>query len=197
MIRSIIKREDLAPPEPLNQLFADPPLVGNEKREDYDRLFSDVAGALKPADSIVWIFVKDFVDLSWDIIRERKIKAHIIRSHEIVAVRDALKAIGSDGHFSNADVEAREWATDPKSRLKHGKKLSNNGFTATELLAHAYIDGGPAIDAIDRRIASYELRRMAVLRTIQNHSEKLARQVFEAVSSEVLEGDFTEAVEIK
>jgi hypothetical protein len=35
------------PPSELAQLFADPPLVGNEKREDFDRFFSAIASAVR------------------------------------------------------------------------------------------------------------------------------------------------------
>jgi hypothetical protein len=50
------------------------------------------------------------------------------------------------------------------------------------------------IDAIDRRIASYEVRRIAALRMIEHYSELLARRLG-TVSSEVIEGQFTEAAE--
>jgi hypothetical protein len=195
MTRSIIKTEDLAPPEELTQLFADPPLVGNEKREDYDRIFSGIVGAFKPSDSIIWIYVKDFVDLTWELIRERRIKAYIIGHFEKQAVGKALQTIGNGGRIQAfVDAEARQWATDPKLQAKHEKTLLANNFPRTEILAQAYIRGGHDIDAIDRRIASYELRRMAVLKTIENCSDKLARQV-EAASSEVIDGEFTEAAE--
>jgi hypothetical protein len=31
-------------------MFADPPLVGDEKREDFDKLLIAIAGAVNPAD---------------------------------------------------------------------------------------------------------------------------------------------------
>lgn len=196
MTRSITKTEELAPPEELTPLFADPPLVGRENREDYDRVFSGIVGAFKPADPIVWIYVVDFVYLTWIVIRERKIKANMIRSFETQVVSDALKTVRQEQHSISANVysEARQWATDPKLRPKIEKKLSDAGFPPTELLAQAYIRGGRDIDAIDRRIASYELRRMAVLKTIEYYDDRLSRR-FEAASSKVIEGEFTEAAE--
>jgi hypothetical protein len=66
--RALVK---LSPPAGIAELFADPPLVGNEAREEYDRLFAAIATAAKPADAIAWLFVRDITDLSWEIRREK------------------------------------------------------------------------------------------------------------------------------
>jgi hypothetical protein len=49
-----------APPSELADLF-DPPLAGNEKREDFDRFFSAIAAAVRPVDTIAWL-------CTWDIV---------------------------------------------------------------------------------------------------------------------------------
>jgi len=48
-------------------------------------------------------------------------------------------------------------------------------------------------EAIDRRIASYELRRMAAMRALEHYSEALARRA--KAASDVIEGELTEAAE--
>ena len=47
---------------------------------------------------------------------------------------------------------------------------------------------------IDARIVACEQRRYTLMREIERYSEKLARRV-EAVSLEIIEGQFTEAAE--
>jgi hypothetical protein len=179
-------------PKELVQLFADPPLVGNEKREDYDQVFSAIVDALQPTEKILWFLVKDLADLTWDIVRERKVKVYIIRSFEIVAVEEALAS--SDALGLGSDVEARQWATDPKMRIKIDKKLLAAGFSSSEIQAKAFIRGGREIDIIDRRIATYELRRMAILRQIEEYNGKRARQL-ERASSQIIEGEFSDGSE--
>ena len=61
-------------PPGLAFLFNDPPLVGEEKREDYENLFLAIAAALKPRDEIVWLLAHDFTDLMWESLRERRFK---------------------------------------------------------------------------------------------------------------------------
>jgi predicted ATP-binding protein involved in virulence len=184
------------PPQELAPIFSEPPLVGEEKREDYDRFFANVVAALKPADAIAWIYSKDFVDLSWEILRERKIKASIVKHYETMSVASALKEVNANNngvmaHLMNYEPDARQWATNQRARQQYNKQLSRNGFESTEILAQAYIEGGPNIDLIDRRIASYELRRIALLKTIEQYNDAFARRL-KTVVSEVTEGEFTE-----
>jgi hypothetical protein len=49
-----------------------------------------------------------------------------------------------------------------------------------------------AIDAIDRRIAAYEARRMMALKMIEHYDEALARRL-KRTSADLIEGDYTEA----
>ena len=62
------------------------------------------------------------------------------------------------------------------------------------MLAKGYIRGDYDIDVIDKRIASYEYRRNTALREMYLRSEKMAR-LLEKASSEVIDGEFTEAAE--
>ena len=49
----------------------------------------------------------------------------------------------------------------------------------------------PQIEAIDRRIASYESRRAGIFKTLDQYNEASARRL--AATTEVIEGEFTEA----
>jgi hypothetical protein len=67
-------------PLALAKAFGLPPLIGEEKLEDYSALFSLIADDLKPKNNIGWLHVKDILDQSWDIQRERRIKAMYIQN---------------------------------------------------------------------------------------------------------------------
>jgi len=56
-------------PTELESLFGDVPLVGRERREDYDAFFSAIAAAEVPIDAIDWMLLRDLVDLAWEIRR--------------------------------------------------------------------------------------------------------------------------------
>jgi hypothetical protein len=94
----------------------------------------------------------------------------------------------------NRSVPAIKTRAYLKARRRIDEKLADKGCDAAEILSMALNEAAECIDAIDRRIATYELRRMTALRSIQNYSETLAPRL-KAVSSEVIEGEFTEAAE--
>ena len=202
MRRTLVKSPPLKPPKELAQFFADPPIAGNEKREDYDNLFNAIAAAAKPADAIAWLFVRDITDLSWEIRRERSLKLQMIKAAEEAAIAGLLTPPRPEETYRGEPIpgaDEREaasqwWARDPKARRKIDKELAEQGHDVPYTLSIALEDDESRIDAFDRRIASYELRRMAALRAIEQYNEKLARRL-EAASSEIIDGEFTEAAE--
>ena len=78
---SLVPKKPIKLPTEYERFFI-PPLVGNERREDYDVLFEAIATALQPQDIIQWLHVKEFADISWELQRERRIKAEIIMLNE-------------------------------------------------------------------------------------------------------------------
>jgi hypothetical protein len=190
------------PTNELSQIFGDPALVGSEKLEDYERLLASIASAIKPTDIIGWLLTKDITDWSWEIRRERTIKAEIIKHYqkEVVAellksTRDSLSLYESALYrIFEAGVDIARWASDPEARIKIDEALAAKGHNVSSILAQAYMRGADQIDAIDRRIAAYERRRNTALREAGLWNEKLQRQL-EQATPEVIDGEFTEAAE--
>jgi hypothetical protein len=90
--------------------------------------------------------------------------------------------------------EVEKWSGDPKARRRIERELANEGYDEAYILTTVLNRAADAVDAIDRRIASYELRRLTALRAIEQYSETLARRL-EAGSSKVIEGQLNEAAE--
>jgi hypothetical protein len=184
------------PPIELAKFFADPPLVGIENREDFYRFFSAIAAAIKPPDAIAWLFTWDVVCLSWEIRRERGVKADIIKSAQLRAAARFLGRIEDLGQ-KHEDIEQNYedlgqnyWET-RRFTSEDTAKLADNGYGPSDILAEAYIVGAADINAIDRRIASYETRRMAVMRAVETYNEKFAGKL-DTASGDIAEAEFTD-----
>ena len=136
------------PPSELADFF-DPPLVGNEKREDFDRFCMAITLAVKPSDAIAWLYTWDVVCLSWEIRRERAVKAGIIKSLQIDFLSGLLKlgnlvSLTGTGASKipgrpNGNFEARQWVNNPKSLPEISKLLADSGYGPSDILAKAYI----------------------------------------------------------
>ena len=189
MSRSLVTAKLIKPPKQLEHFFDDPPLVGTERREDYENFFSMIAMAAKPVDAIDWLLVDDVAYLSWEIRRERGIKAEIIKSRQKEAQFQSELAI-TRADFKLSQIAAK----DPSAFKKKDLKPEAKEEVSMSMLAKGYILGDYDIDVIDKRIASYEYRRNTALREMYLRSEKMAR-LLEKASSDVIDGEFTEAAE--
>jgi hypothetical protein len=200
--RLLTTTKHIRPPKELEALFNDVPLVGSERREDYDSFFFAIARAEPPSDAIDWILLKDFVELAWEIRRERRIKVEIVKINQTEIICDLLKStfdkdqkLGSAvNRIFFARPKAQLWASDAESRKTIDLQLKEKGHDPDSVLAQAYLRGARDIDAIDKRIALAELRRNAILKEIGLRNERKAQKLAKA-SSDIIEGEFTEAAE--
>lgn len=55
-------------------IFGPPPLLEGEDENAYNELLAHVSGAVKPGDIIEEIWIRDIVDLTWEIFRWRALK---------------------------------------------------------------------------------------------------------------------------
>lgn len=207
--KSIIKSSQVRRSSELARFLGDAPLVGDETQDDYDAFYKAIVSTLtQPADVISELYVKDFVDLSWQIRRERLILADIIRLFQKEVVLDLLKTAYSKlggpierlttvNRILGADRDAQRWLGDPVARKEIDADLEARGYSPSKVLAQAYLKGAAEIDEVEQRIASYEVRRMMALREMERHSEKSAHQLKRA-TADIIEGElgeFKEAAE--
>ena len=90
MKKSLMPAKPIEPSKELERFFGDPPLIGNERLEDYLAFSSVIERAAKSADDIARLLVQDLVNIWWEIRRERLIKGYIIKQKQ----REAVAQVG-------------------------------------------------------------------------------------------------------
>jgi hypothetical protein len=189
LIMSLATKKSIElPKELLEKFFDNPPLVGNESREEYDAFFLEIARALKPDDFIQWNNVREYTDISWELRRERRIKADIIKLKQ----REAQ--IPSSMAMLRVDLERQKMEPEFQSAFKKRDSKPEVKKDESKSLPEAYIIGHRDIDVIDTRIASYVYRRHAILREIQRYNESKARKR-EKAAPDIIDGDYSDAEE--
>src|SRR5665647_1938786 len=88
------------PTNELIQAFGAPALVGQEKAEVYNAFFSAIRSSINPTDFVGWLLAKNVTDLSWDIRRERAIKADIVEYFRKQIVADLIKSLAPPGQLN-------------------------------------------------------------------------------------------------
>jgi hypothetical protein len=71
-------------------LFGPPPVLEGEKAERYDELFERMSNALRPADFIEEIWVRDLVDVTWSCLRWRRILTALLAEQVDAEVDDKV-----------------------------------------------------------------------------------------------------------
>jgi hypothetical protein len=79
MSRALVKAYGPELPVMLARIFGPPPLVGDEDPNVYRELFGRIADEHDPKTISDWLLIKDMVDLHWERLRERRLKAEVIK----------------------------------------------------------------------------------------------------------------------
>ena len=74
--------------------IAPAPLLPGEREADYVAIARRIIAASRPKDAIEEILIRDVIDLSWEVLRLRRVKAGILRASMGAGVEQALAAVG-------------------------------------------------------------------------------------------------------
>jgi hypothetical protein len=78
-------------PAEIRDMLGKPPLLATEDPNQYYALLAKLAREEKPIGVVEWLWVKDIADLTWDIIRLRRIKAAYVNGQFTSALAPHLK----------------------------------------------------------------------------------------------------------
>jgi hypothetical protein len=164
--------------------FGPPPLIDGENAAAYDELLASGSTALKPTDLIEDIWVREFVDLTWEAFRLNRLKASLMSYKARVSLSKTLNSLLDEG----ADELALKWAQQRAEAVKQVNRILASAGTSIEMvIATALSENLHHINRIDDRLATLQSRRNAVLREIDRHRatlgqglRKAAQQIEEA-----------------
>src|SRR5271154_7126627 len=159
--------------------IAPAPLLPTEAEADYLGVAARIVAIAQPKDPIEEFLTRDVVDLTWEILRSRRLKGGLLRAAVSKGVHRILTTIGHghDPWAPRTDLVdyfhfAAKWASgDASYRDKFDEMLKEAGLPMEEVMAEAF---GAVIDAferIDHLLASAEARRNNALREIDRHRE--------------------------
>jgi len=182
MPKKTTKRNDFLIPKDIAALFGHAPTLKTEDDEIYWNCMERFVKCVEPQDVIEWLWIKDVVDLSWEILRLRRLKIDLV---EI------------DRENQNARIEwGREHADEPYFDLggrptprtpeeieaRKNKPLLDTEADSAELLFRHIVK----YERIEKLLTSAELRRDRILREIELRRDHMGRRL-RAASDEILD----------
>jgi hypothetical protein len=152
-------------------LFGPPPLIEGEDAAAYDELLVRISAAVKPADILEDIWVRDVVDFTWEVFALRRLRASLMTATKYKGVRAVLEPIIE----FEANELASDWAAQKPSAIKRVNKiLDSAGLTMDAVMAQTLSENLDFVERIERMITVKESCRNAILREVDRHRAMLA-----------------------
>ena len=151
-------------PAELRAILGRPPLLRSESREAYEALTAHCAATLAPRDMVEWLMVADYVDLSWEILRLRRMKQEIVKVAVPGAVYTTVMAFSETTLAGPAQRTA--WLQGGAARQELCDELARHDVDEGTFEAEALREQLDTVDKIERFLFQKEALRRAVLRDI-------------------------------
>ncbi len=124
--------------------------------------------------------MRDAIDLTWEILRLRRLEAGLLRAACGEGVRSiAGKLAGPIG--THYDFSAKWMSNDTATRKEFEKILKTAGLTMEDVMAEALSSKIDTFERIDRMLAGAEARRNNALREVDRHRVALGGAVQQAI----------------
>lgn len=153
--------------------FGPAPLFEGEDSAGYDELLARVSGAIKPADIIEEIWIRDIVALTWEALRQRRARAALLAANRYVGVQRVLQPLCGE-----ASDLSEQWARrEDEAVAAVDRHLATAGLTMDAVMAQTMSVEIELVEKMDRMIASAEIRRNATLREIERRRSDFAARL--------------------
>lgn len=187
----------------LESLFGPAPILESEESQAYDTFLERVAVTVAPADVIEEMFVRHFVDLSWENNRYAALKAAVIKAAIPSALQDILAPlVDGSWRFGAIDVYDEHGALKPRPSLEYANDyirrdaqrideinniLRKASLTMKDVEFRAMDLAMDKLDRINQVMSRLEARRNALMGEIERRRKTLAadlRRVTDTVDAE-------------
>ena len=168
-------------------LLGAPALILGEDIEAFAALLARVTAAVTPADAIEEIWVRDVVELAWDMARLRRFKASLLQ----VAAPDGLRRVLTplvDRQEANRLSEA--WGRrEAQAMAQVDKLLAAANCTPDAIMAETLTLKLDHVERLERLIAAAEARLAGALRELDRRRSVLAQALREA-AQDIVDAEF-------
>ena len=197
-------------PRDLMAALGPTPLLKFENRQVYEELVAQFAAAVTPTDGIEWLWLKDVADLSWEIIRLRRIKVALIdsvisqrmysllplpeileprtvRTEEVVPeIRFNERTYRVTEEQARKAKESREKCIEERRRSPY---FADQARDYEGVYANAFVEKIGELNLLEKLLESAERRRDAILNQITRRRAEFGANL-RSSSSNVIDGEF-------
>ena len=139
--------------------FAEPSfLLPREDLRDYEVLRQMIIEDIQPLNNIEWLWTLDLVELSWEILRYRRLKKSILDVHRATAIEAILRRLDGEGMPAevmpmvdlHAKRTAAEWRDDRDAASETETRLRRSKFDTLDINAEVFVQARASFEMFDR-----------------------------------------------
>jgi hypothetical protein len=149
-------------------------LLPGESRHEFEVLRQMIIEDVGPKTNLEWLWTIDLVEMSWEILRYRRLRERILQVYRAKAIASILQRLDGAGlppqtkHIVQCYSEqaAFEWRRDPEAAGEIDARLQKNGFDLATINAEVFLQAREAFAWFDTMMQAAQSRRIALLREI-------------------------------
>jgi hypothetical protein len=167
----------IIPPEILPQIQK-PPLLKGESSQEYNDLLAGLVSDIAPADFIEWLWLIQFLDCSWKILRNRRYRAVVIDLQRGPALRSVILKTAPCEHMTAIELEQAfaRWTANPEHFNKHG-------VDPQSVPAMAFVQAAAKLEIIDKILERLQRRCDSILQQLEYRREVFASRARHAADN--------------
>jgi hypothetical protein len=160
--------------------FSEPcELLPGESRRDLESIRQMMIDDVQPETNMEWLWTLDLVELSWEILRYRRLKQRVLAVYRHSAIRAILLRLDGDGmpaeHVQQLEFQVEritaEWRDDVNAAVEIEARLRQHGFDDTVVNAEVFSQTRDLFAMFDGLMHAAQNRRMILLREISIRRE--------------------------
>jgi hypothetical protein len=160
-------------------LAAAPPLIEGESSAGYDELLARICETLQPCDVLEQIWMRDIVDLAWEIFRLRRLKTSLMSAAAHEGMAEVLRPL-----VDCPEQFAKGWARRSERTVRNVEAaLAKAGSCMDAVAARTFSARIGDFERIERMLTVAEARRNGALRELDRYRASFALRLRRAVQA--------------
>ncbi|WP_339034761.1 hypothetical protein WHZ78_23560 [Bradyrhizobium symbiodeficiens] len=185
----------ILPPQ-YEALCPPPQLLPGENIDHYQALQAAIFRDLDPRSAVEWLLAIDVAELSWEMQRYRVLRHRLLSTYRQKAVEMTLRRVDLAGiapDFQDvAEIytinNALDWQLDSTATLDIEARLRSHGFDQHAISLEVYVQAREILSLFESLLNGAQLRRLMLLKEINNLRRSMMADGAEAARSRKLTG---------
>jgi len=158
-------------------------LLPGESRREFEMIRQMIIEDVGPRTNMEWLWTLDLIELSWEILRYRRLKEKTLQVYRGNAIASLLQRLDGAGMPAQCKLmvqvhcerAATEWCEDREAASEIETRLERNGFDSAAINAEVFAQAQQVFGLFDQLLQSAQHRRIMLLREITTRRETVKR----------------------